>query len=446
MALSSSENNKQLVLLLPIFLLAFANIPHVFFSEIAYTGYIWLASIQGIAQIAPLLLCIALSISKTPYRHEMQPLNAALSYFILSELLHILAPTSINTNYFSALISAFSIISCTPFIRRIRVPVWLHSFQGDAIVLMGNSFICILLSFPIAGILHLIHFELNQIQNEDLLLTIEPIFYISGSKIAQYSSQPAQWQSLLASKHSWIIMLSISWIFQHAITKIAGSKQQKLTLNVILSMLAILSGQIQPVLLLLLFWAPWHCVAALLMLGFINYSCHWLQLEQATYATLPQIWFAIPVTLFSLLAYELRHELARYPKAMFSSLFKSEHLTTTLKENEPDNHQDNLLLDVDYLTINYLKALGGLDNLVSLEANLTKLVVEVETVADINKQQLHEIGVMTVIVVSPQKAELMTGPIALTIESRIKSLAKRQSQDLTPRALHSLMPFKLDDV
>lgn len=241
-------------------------------------------------------------------------------------------------------------------------------------------------------------------------------------------------------------MLSISWIFQHAITKIAGSKQQKLTLNVILSMLAILSGQIQPVLLLLLFWAPWHCVAALIMLGFINYSCHWLQLEQAAYATLPQIWFAIPVTLFSLLAYELRHELARYPKAMFSSLFKNEHLTTTLTENEQDNHQDNLLLDVDYLTINYLKALGGLDNLVSLEANLTKLVVEVETVADINKQQLHEIGVMTVIVVSPQKAELMTGPIALTIESRIKSLAKRQSQDLTPRALHSLMPFKLDDV
>ena len=56
-----------------------------------------------------------------------------------------------------------------------------------------------------------------------------------------------------------------------------------------------------------------------------------------------------------------------------------------MKDDKQDNHQDNLLLDVDYLTINYLKALGGLDNLVSLKADLTKLVVEVETVADINK-------------------------------------------------------------
>ncbi len=444
MTVSNSENHKQLVILLPVFLLAFANIPHMFFSEIAYTGYIWLASIQGIVQIAPLLVCIALIISKTPYKYEMQPLNAALGYFILSELLRILAPTTISTNYLSAFISAYSVIVFTPSIQRIRVPVWLRSFQGDSIVLMVNSLICMLLSFPIAGILHLVDFELNQVQSDSLLLCLEPLFYIGGSSIAQFSPQPENWQSLLASKHAWIIMLSISWIFQHAVAAIPGTKQQKWTLNIILSMLAIFSGQIQPVLLLLLFWAPWHCFGALLMLGFVNYGCHWLQLEQAAYANLPQIWFAIPVMLFSLLAYELRHDIVRYPKALFSSLFVSKHLTTTMKDDKQDNHQDNLLLDVDYLTINYLKALGGLDNLVSLKADLTKLVVEVETVADINKPQLHEIGVMSVIIVTPQKAELMTGPIALTIESRIQGLAKRQSQDLTPRECRTLMPFKLD--
>lgn len=444
MTVSNSENNRQLVLLLPVFLLALANIPHDFFADIAYTGYIWVAGIQGIKLATPLLLCIAISIGKTRDQYEMQSLNAALSYFILSELLHILSPESINTNYLSALTSAYAVIFMTPILQRIQLPAWLRSYQGDSIILMLNSAFAFFIAFPIAGILQLIHFYLSNMGSDAFLLWLEPLFYISGSTIAQFSEQPEQWHSLLASQHAWIIMLSISWIFQHAVGSIPGTQKQKWALNIILSMLAILSGQIQPILLLLLFWAPLHCACSLLMLGFVNYGCHWLQLEQAAYAALPQFWFAIPVTLFSLLAYELRDTLVHYPKQLFDSLFANKHLTTTLDDEDDDHHQENLLLDVDYLTINYLKALGGLDNLVTLKADLTRLIVEVETVADINKHQLHEIGVMSLIIISPQKAELMTGPIALTIESRIKNLAKRQSLDLTPHEARPLMPFKLD--
>ena len=87
--------------------------------------------------------------------------------------------------------------------------------------------------------------------------------------------------------------------------------------------------------------------------------------------------------------------------------------------------------------------MGGLGNLVALRADLTRLIVDVETVADLNRDRLHQLGDVEKIL-STQRAELFTGPTALTLESRIHNLAKRQSLDLTPREIHPLMPFRMD--
>ena len=75
---------------------------------------------------------------------------------------------------------------------------------------------------------------------------------------------------------------------------------------------------------------------------------------------------------------------------------------------------------------------------------LFRSIIDVLTVADLDRDRLHHLGVMSIKNVSTQRAELLTGPIALTLESRIQNLAKRQSLDLTPKEIHPLMPFRLD--
>jgi phosphotransferase system IIB component len=294
-----------------------------------------------------------------------------------------------------------------------------------------------LLSLPVAGLLHLFNQLLLQHQTFELLLWLEPLLLLSGGTVAELQLTTLPWHSFLASPYIWLAILCISWIFQRALINIAGTKIQKRVLNSILSLLMIASGQAQPMLLLLLLWAPRHCIYTLFVLGFVNNGCHWLQQEQIAYASIPTVWFAIPMSLFGILLYELRVYISQHP-IHFLNAASNETVSQPLS-NGPE-----LLLDVDYLTISYIKAMGGLGNLVALRADLTRLIVDVETVADLDRDRLHQLGVMSIKILSTQRAELFTGPIALTLESRIHNLAKRQSLDLTPREIHPLMPFRMD--
>lgn len=434
-----SDDNQQRLLVLPILLLTFAHMPQVIIANIDYTGHLWLTIFHGLQQAAPLLLAMAVAISRTNYQYDMQPLNACLSYVLLAKLLHTLGPDNIPTDIIAALLSGYAVVRVTPYTQKIGLPSWLRAFQGDAIVLLCNGFFCMLLSLPVAGLLHLFSQFLIQNQTTELLLWLEPLLLLSGGTVSELNITATEWQSILASPYVWLVVLCISWIFQKAIVNIQGTRTQKFVLNGVLSLLMIASGQAQPLLLLLLLWAPRHCVYALLVLGFINNGCSWLQEEQFAYSSirLPEVWFAIPMSLFGILLYELRGYISQHP-------IQFEHTAVTTPEEIMKGREPELLLDVDYLTISYLKAMGGLDNLVALRADLTRLIADVETVADLDRDRLHQLGVMSIKVVSTQRAELLTGPIALTLESRIHNLAKRQSLDLTPREVHPLMPFRID--
>ncbi len=436
MVSSYSDDNQQRLLILPVLLLTFAHMPQVIIAGIDYTGHLWLTIFKGLQQAAPLLLAMALAISRSRYQYDMQPLNACLSYVLLSKLLHTLGPGNLPTDIIAALLSGYAVVWATPYTQKIRLPSWLRAFQGDAVVLLCNGFFCMLLSLPVAGILHLFSHWVLHNQSIELLLWLEPLLLLSGGTIPQLLSSQIVWNSFLASSYVWLIVLSISWIFQRSLSTIPGTKIQKRVLNGVLSLLMVASGQTQPMLLLLLLWAPRHCIYTLLVLGFVNYGSHWLQTEQISYASIPGVWFAIPMSLFGILLYELRNYISRHPLQFPNPI---EDIESEANDAVPD-----LLLDVDYLTISYIKAMGGLGNLVALRADLTRLIIDVETVADLDRDRLHHLGVMSIKNVSTQRAELLTGPIALTLESRIHNLAKRQSLDLTPKEIHPLMPFRLD--
>lgn len=434
---TSFDDHQQRLLILPILLLTFAHMPQVMIAGIDYTGHLWLTIFKGLQQSAPLLLAMAVAISRSRYQYDMQPLNACLSYVLLAKLLHSLGPENLPTDIIAALLSGYAVVWATPFTQKIRVPSWLRAFQGDAIVLLCNGFFCMLLSLPVAGLLHLLSQLVLQHQTVELLLWLEPLLLLSGGSVSQLQLTPLPWHSFLASSHVWLVVLCISWIFQRALTNITGSKIQKRVLNGILSLLMIASGQAQPMLLLLLLWTPRHCIYTLFVLGLINNGCHWLQQEQIAYASIPAVWFAIPMSLFGILLYELRGYISQHSIRFFNAV-------TDEQLSQPISNGPELLLDIDYLTISYIKAMGGLGNLVALRADLTRLIVDVETVADLNRDRLHQLGVMSIKTLSTQRAELFTGPIALTLESRIHNLAKRQSLDLTPREIHPLMPFRMD--
>ena len=95
MVSSYSDDNQQRLLILPVLLLTLAHMPQVIIAGIDYTGHLWLTIFKGLQQVAPLLLAMALAISRSRYQYDMQPLNACLSYVLLSKLLHTLGPDNI---------------------------------------------------------------------------------------------------------------------------------------------------------------------------------------------------------------------------------------------------------------------------------------------------------------------------------------------------------------
>ena len=83
--------------------------------------------------------------------------------------------------------------------------------------------------------------------------------------------------------------------------------------------------------------------------------------------------------------------------------------------------------------IYFTKALGGFGNLISLSSNLTALIVELEDPRQLDRNRLQQLGVITIQPVDSRRLMLLVGPIAESLEQKIRQLAERQSLDLQPR-------------
>ncbi len=111
--------------------------------------------------------------------------------------------------------------------------------------------------------------------------------------------------------------------------------------------------------------------------------------------------------------------------------------STQPAEAERNHHANS---DLSLLAIGYLKALGGIGNLISMAATLTYLTVEVENPELLDEAALQKLGVITRFELDSHKLQLLIGPIAVQLDEKIQLLAARQSLDLQPRALQ-IAPF-----
>ena len=120
---------------------------------------------------------------------------------------------------------------------------------------------------------------------------------------------------------------------------------------------------------------------------------------------------------YTLLFYQL---LERAPLSMPSKPIAVEH--PRLASVAPSDPQ--------MLAIQYLKVLGGMDNLVAMSVCITRLSLRVRDISLVDESRLLGLGCLSWIQLNDHQLVLVLGPSASLIEGQIRMLAERQSVPL----------------
>ncbi|MGL5708781.1 MAG: PTS transporter subunit EIIB, partial [Aeromonas sp.] len=86
--------------------------------------------------------------------------------------------------------------------------------------------------------------------------------------------------------------------------------------------------------------------------------------------------------------------------------------------------------DPQMLAIQYLKVLGGMDNLQAMSVCLTRLSLRVRDISLVDESRLLGLGCLSWIQLNDHQLVLVLGPSASLIEGQIRMLAERQSVPL----------------
>ncbi|MEG3026670.1 MAG: PTS transporter subunit EIIB, partial [Aeromonas sp.] len=86
--------------------------------------------------------------------------------------------------------------------------------------------------------------------------------------------------------------------------------------------------------------------------------------------------------------------------------------------------------DPQMLAIQYLKVLGGMDNLQAMSVCLTRLSLRVRNMGLVDQGRLTALGSLSWIVLNDHQLVLVLGPNAGLVEGQIRMLAERQSVPL----------------
>ncbi|MGL5598572.1 MAG: PTS transporter subunit EIIB, partial [Aeromonas sp.] len=86
--------------------------------------------------------------------------------------------------------------------------------------------------------------------------------------------------------------------------------------------------------------------------------------------------------------------------------------------------------DPQMLAIQYLKILGGMDNLQAMSVCLTRLSLRVRDISLVDQSRLQTLGCLSWVQLNEHQLVLVLGPNASLIEGQIRMLADRQSVPL----------------
>ncbi|MFC3914707.1 PTS transporter subunit EIIC [Pseudaeromonas sharmana] len=412
--------------------------------------------------LLPLLLAIQLARALQPEPFPLQALNAALGYLLLSSTLEQLAPELNHSDMIAALLTGIISARLYPRLARLRLPPLLHSFKGPAIILMLNGLVCLLTLLPLIPVLLWLEPELLRLGHHWLT---SPDKGFALGFIYQLLT-PLGLNELfhdLLSNHAALNQPQLSFLAAHYAIQLFGLpgmalailkhppqpiKRAALAAAIVLMLTSLLSGVTSPLLLVLLLVSPSlffiHALLAGLIMAFcLQVKLHFIlpglpgDLVPLSIDTLPfgnlQFFWLVMLT-FSVYYVCCRLLLTIWPNAI-RLLGMNSHAAEPVAHLAPDS-------DLSVLAIGYLKALGGMGNLISMHASLTYLTIEVDNPLLLDNSALQQLGVITRFELDDRKLQLLVGPIAEPLADKIQTLAARQSLDLQPREF-VIEPFSL---
>ncbi|WP_345013278.1 hypothetical protein [Pseudaeromonas paramecii] len=439
-------------LLLPVALLPLADL----LRQLGQGDQLWQLLLAGageaIQEALPILLAIALARGLERERLTSQPLNALLGYLVMSQTVAGLLNPPEDLAIPCALLSAWVSARAHPRLAKVRLPARLRIYTTDALILVQNALLCLLLALPLAGLWHWLAPELWALardgirwpQGDWLLGSLLPIMTLLGlapkllANLVQSGPSEAVQAAIAASTLVGLPVLGIQLL--RAARRQQLPRHQGLWLLLLLACLA--SGHSQPMLLaLLVFYRPlfWlHLLlSGLVMTLSLSLAARWQ--TELPGGLLALVWQ--PHALLTNAAGWLLALLTLILSLLLSRLCLRWFPLIPLKEPEQEPSAP-VSADISLLAIDYLKAIGGLGNIVSVAAQQHYLQLEVEQPQSVDRHALLALGVLTQFDEQPQRLQLLAGPLAGSLAEKIQQLASRQSVDLQPRRF-ALRPYQI---
>ena len=402
----------------------------------------------------PLIYAVAIAFGLSRQGEGTQALAGAVNFLLLSSALGTLAP-GLHADMICGLLAGLTTAIIYPWVKRRTMPGWLQMAQGDFACLCISAIACLLLAFPLSLFWPLLEQGITLLASELLTTPLGAFCYgtlnrlliplglhqVLGSLIglgesnlqALATAQPLH-EGYVAGLYP-IIMFGLPgacfaiWLHRQRMQRLP---QGGLLLT--LALTSALLGITEPIEFLFAFTAPWLFLAHALLTGLSLAICSGLGIQVGSYFSAGLLdlvlsyqsgehsFWLIPVGILFFVAYTLLFYqlLERAPLSLPSKPIANEH--PRLANGAPSDPQ--------MLAIQYLKALGGMDNLQAMSVCLTRLSLRVCDIALVDQSRLPGLGCLSWIQLNDHQLVLVLGPNASLIEGQIRMLAERQSVPL----------------
>ncbi|WP_421214490.1 PTS transporter subunit EIIC [Aeromonas jandaei] len=409
---------------------------------------------QAIFSQMPLIYAVAIAFGLSRQELGGQTLAGAVNFLLLSTAFNTLAP-NLHADMICGLLAGLTTAIVYPWVHQQKLPSWLQMARGEFPSVLASALVCLLLAVPLSLLWPPLERGLTLLTS-DLLTTPFGAFcfgtlnrlliplglhQVLGSVVglgesnlqALAAAQPLH-EGYMAGLYP-IIMFGLPgacfaiWLHRQRMQRLP---QGGLLLT--LALTSALVGITEPIEFLFAFTAPWLFLAHALLTGLSLAVCSALGIKVGSYFSAGLLdlvlsyqagehsFWIIPVGILFFVAYTLLFYqlLERAPLSMPSKPIAQEH--PRLASVVPTDPQ--------MLAIQYLKVLGGMDNLQAMSVCLTRLSLRVRDISRVDQSRLLELGCLSWIVLNDHQLVLVLGPSAGLIEGQIRMLAERQSVPL----------------
>lgn len=441
-------------LLLPVSILPMAALVHrlgqpdvLDLAVLSLTG-------QAIFSQMPLIYAVAIAFGLSRQELGGQTLAGAVNFLLLSAAFNTLAP-NLHADMICGLLAGLTTAIIYPWVHQQKLPRWLHIARGEFPSLLISALACLLIVIPLSLLWPPLERGLTLLTSDLLTTPFGAFCYgtlnrlliplglhqVLGSVIglgqsnlqALAAAQPLN-EGYVAGLYP-IIMFGLPgacfaiWLHRQRMQRLP---QGGLLLT--LALTSALVGITEPIEFLFAFTAPWLFLAHALLTGLSLAVCSGLGIKVGSYFSAGLLdlvlsyqsgehsFWLIPVGILFFVAYTLifYQLLERTPLSMSSKPIAVEH--PRLANVAPSDPQ--------MLAIQYLKVLGGMDNLQAMSLCLTRLSLRVRDISLVDQSRLLGLGCLSWVQLNDHQLVLVLGPCASLIEGQIRMLAERQSVPL----------------